>query len=471
MKSQRGVALIATLLVMVVIVTLGVGSLSLAMLDSKIAENVRANASAEASAEAGLSAAIIVLGKQYQGSSEKKFPTTLTIPQINGSAAFAARDVVYTPDADRTGYTLMVKGRTVSGGLHQSEVLVVSTTGLGSTPSTSIGPLGKGGVAEGTITINGSNTRYIDAGLHGALGYTLNGYDKSQFKKCLSRNTTTSVCQSYASLLTPALTATRDKSGYTCNPSGDSSACIANKPAQLVSAPPTIVVDYDKKRDAAMGSCTNSYSGSPINAAAFVSLAALGQRAVVCVAAGVNFPGGTNLAGVTVIANGDINLNGNNLPIVLNKTVLISRSGGININSNDLTIQDSQLFSQNSLNFNGSSTKYLGDTTLASKGSINVNGSSSASQTLDGKRTIGLGLIAEGDITLNGNSDWYASLIAGGNVNYNGSATLYGSVATKRGFTANGGLTLDASSEISNTYTAPYFEDSAAATPTVVSRR
>ncbi len=470
MKSQQGIALTATLLIMAVIVTLGVGSLSLAMMDSKIAENARANVSAAASAEAGLNAAILVLGKQYQNSSDKKFPLTLTVPQIDGVAAFAARDAVYVPDSSRTGYTLTLKGRTPSGGLHQSEVLVVSTPGTSGTTGTGTGPLGKGIVAEGTITVNGNNTMYIDAGLHGASGYTLNGYDKAQFKKCLSRNATTSVCQSYASLLTPALTATTNKASYTCNPSNDASACAGNKPARLVDAPPPIAVDYEKKRDAAIKGCTNTYSGSPINTAASVVLSGFGLNAVVCVAAGVNFPSGTNLAGVTVIANGDINFNGNT-PIVLNKTVLISRSGSININSNDLTIQDSQIFSQNSLNFNGSKTKYLGNTTLASKGSITVNGSSSATQNLSGKKTIGLGLLAEGDITLNGNSDWYASLVAGGNVNYNGSATLYGSVGTKRSFTANGGLTLDGSFEISNTYTAPYFEGATAASPTVVSRR
>jgi Tfp pilus assembly protein PilX len=252
MKSQSGVALVSSLLIMVVIMTLGVGSLSLAMMNSKIAENTRSNTQATASAEASLNAAILVLSQQYASSSDKKFPQSLTVPQINGSPAFASGDAVYTPTSDRSGYTLTIKGRTASGGLHQSEVLVVSTSGSGSSTATGAGPLGKGINAEGTVTVNGSNTQYIDAAVHGASGYTLNGYNKSQFKKCTRRNLLTSVCEASSSLLTPLLSGTKGKSSYTCNPSGDSSACLSNKPAQLVDAPPPITVDYDLKRDAAI---------------------------------------------------------------------------------------------------------------------------------------------------------------------------------------------------------------------------
>lgn len=84
MKDSRGVALIASLLIMAAIMALGAGSMFLAQMNLKITENTRSNAVAKYHAEAGLDTAVALLKRRYD--IYKAFPTTFTLPVTAGQS-------------------------------------------------------------------------------------------------------------------------------------------------------------------------------------------------------------------------------------------------------------------------------------------------------------------------------------------------------------------------------------------------
>lgn len=503
MKRQDGIALIASLLIMAAIMALGVGSLFLSTMNLRIAENSRAHALARYNAEAGLEAAMVQLKKDYKTSG--KFPANFTnsaLPTTMGIRYELAASG-YTTYAAQTQARVVVLGTSSSetnSARYQTEAFLSSTSVAGA-PSAE--RYGRGLVAEGSLNINGRAT-YTDALLHGNKGFTVNG--QGTFQTCLERNAF-GECVRFQAIADPDIPITAAQGeNATCNFSSNLAVCSGGRPQKLV-AKETVNVNYldrrgdvigkalklERYRDANMQnvrdetqtylyaapsptdteqakpsttsqikisgaltsapyttSCAKTFnSGVSYNSTAEVAAAGFTSGNVICVSGGVTFPNGTNLTGVTVIADGPIQFNGNS-SVTLDKTTLISRTGAVNINSSGLTLKSTTVFSNGDLNLNGQQTVYEGDTTLASNGSINVNGSSKVTRNFQGNISIGLALIAQRDININGSSDWYATSVAGGNLTYNGSATLYGGVSAKGNITINGSFDVDSGLPISN---------------------
>jgi hypothetical protein len=503
MKKQDGVALIATLLIMAAITALGVGSLFLSNMNLRIAENSRTQAAARYNAEAGIEAALIRLEREVE--TNKKFPDTLVLPSspdtsITYQLMTPASDG-YKVNASKTAAEVRIVGTGPNGARYQTEAYLSSTSVAG---GLSAERYGRGLVSEGVLNINGKAT-YTDALLHGNKGFTVNG--QGTFQTCLERNAF-GECVRFQAIPDPDLPITAAQGeNATCNfYASNPAVCSGGRPQKLIEKE-TINVNYldrrsdvigkalnlERFRDANMqnvrdetqtytyttpslldpgqtkpstgsqikvsGSltsapystgCTKTISSNvSYNKTSEVTAAGFTSGSVVCVAGGVTFPDGTNLTGVTIIADGTVQFNGN-ADVTLDKTTIVSRSGAVNINSNGLTLKSATIFSNGDLNLNGQKTEYEGDTTLASNGSINVNGSSKVTRDAQGNVSIGLALIAQRDININGSSDWYATSVAGGNVNYNGSATLYGGVSAKGNITINGSFDVDSGLPISN---------------------
>lgn len=506
MKRQDGIALIASLLIMAAIMALGVGTLFLSTMNLKIAENSRTHAAARYNAEAGLEVAVLKLKQDYKATTPNQFPDTLTLPTSPDSTVTyqavgsGSTYTAYSTGGLRTQARVVILGTGPNNARYQTEAFLSSTSVAG---ASSAGRYGRGLVAEGFLNINGRAT-YTDALLHGNKGFTVNG--QGTFQTCLERNAF-GECIRFQAIADSDLPITAAQGeNATCNFSSNLAVCSGGRPQKLV-AKETVSVDYldrrgdvigkalklERYRDANMQNvrdetqaylyatpsitdtertkpsttsqikisgaltsapyttgCTKTFnSGVSYNSTAEVAAAGFASGSVICVAGGVTFPNGTNLTGVTVIADGPIQFNGNSA-VTLDKTTLISRTGAVNINSNELTLKSATVFSNSDLNLNGQQTVYEGDTTLASNGSINVNGSSKVTRDLQGNISIGLALIAQRDININGSSDWYATSVAGGNLTYNGSATLYGGVSAKGNITINGNFDVDSGLPISN---------------------
>ena len=477
MKSNQGIALVAALLVMVVIMVIGIGSLGLAMMNSRIAENVRSAAVAEASAETGIEAARIMLeraysdnGKRFPASVDGKFPTTVAIPRINNVASFAATDYTYITSADQKSFSLTVKGRTASGGLHLSEILVAGTSGI---------PRLRGLVSEGPIRVTGNST-YTDADIHSNAEYNLGG---STFSECTTRNGDGSCQRTVAISPSDVPVTTGNNPVGRCSIRGGSSAVCSGGLARKTRSPYTVTPDYLGIRDAAIrasdvtkatparSGTTSTLNGIKCDYVSTSSVAPLttflvslistltSNHPVLCIdGSGVTLP--SVLSNVTIIAKNAVSFT--STPTLTNSTI-ISRTGGVNIGGK-ANIDSSKIFSQEDLDISGTQTEIQGISTIASAGDISIGGASKEYTSADGTKSIGLAIIAEGNVTANGRSNWFAEVRAGGDFTKSGTATMYGGVEAKGSITINGGIDIDTGLSIANS-------DALLQVPTVLSRR
>ena len=490
MKRQDGIVIVASLILMLAVLGLAVGSLFLTQSNLKVAENVRSKAFAKYAAESGMDATLAALDMYfntyaaYPGYSNGQFATGFSLPgvQINGQNVQYSV-IEFSRDLASGSAVLKVSATGPSGAVHVSEALMAaevmnSTT----TTETQVNPLVANGLAsEGTVTLNGRNN-FVSAGLHGNKGYTINALNNSSFSTCLNRNTN-GKCIDFQTIETDNLpiSAAAGESSYTCNPA-NSSICSGGVPTRL-SDPITVTPNYVSRRNAVIAAankspsgtassvfginCDTVYSSAPsMNNAASVRSRGFTSGKVVCVESGnVTFPNGTSLEGVTIIARNQIQFNGNTA-ITLDGSNLISTTSDININPNKVTVRDSKLFSNGNVTLNGQQTLFEGIVTLASAGNITINGRSSILND-EGNFGIGLGMVAEGNVTINGQSDWFAVALVGGNFTYNGRSTLYGGVSAKGNITSNGGIDIDAGLSV---YNDDFFEGQTVTTTQVTQR-
>lgn len=441
-KSQQGIALVSSLLVMVAVLALGLGSLFLTQVNLQIAENVRGNAAAQANAEGGMDMVLFVLREHYR--EHGAFPQEVSnAPSVEGLNYILEAYERATPDRA----TIRVRGLTASGAEYLTESLLLAESGEGEHATASAPPyFAEGLVAEGTVTVNGNST-YTNAGILGYRGYTLNGVRANQFEVCNEDGQ----CSRLNNANEVPVAAKQGISGYTCN-SNPLSLCHQGTPIHLRNIPEDQridIVEYEKIRDASKSECTRTYRSGhplpPLNNLQDVTNAGFKSDAVVCVEnGGVNFPNNVDLSNVTVIARDSINFNGSSN---LDNVTLISEQAGVNLGRTQA--DNLRVFSQHSLNINNQAN-FAGQTTLASAGSVTFNGSTKAIQASDGTEGVGMAVIAEGDITFNGASDTYGAFWAGGNFTYNGNSRLLGGVAVRGNITVNGGIDIRSGLTVEN---------------------
>lgn len=481
-SSSSGFALVTSLLVMVVILLLGVGSMYLTRSNLKVAENVQVSATARGNAEIGLDASLLYLERYLEEHGVLPSAAEFVLPLVQGgsSVQFALADrgeyvgysvaEVNVDGAQFQRVTLQVEGQGPRSGAYVAEL--VADVSLGGGGGNEVIPLfGQGVSARRLVTVNGGPT-FLDAGLHGNTGYTLNGFKVDAFRRCVERNAngTCRTDRKYSGPPYPVTAAVGERS-YTCNINPGNNDICDWGPVQLVADPfidpetgqPRFDPSYEGPRNAALcaiaynpnagcGSarmenlnnlaCTVTHSGYPtMNRAS--DLPGLGFRpgAVVCINGGVNFPSGADLSGVTVVARDSMNFNGESHG--LDDTMLVSIRGGVNLNGKQ-TLRNTRIFSQHSLNMNGK-TSMVGTTTIASAGSVTFNGSTGNN---DGVSR--LAVVAGGDIIFNGSSDTWGGFLAGGDFIQNGKANIYGGVVALGSATFNGKLTIDSGVPIAN---------------------
>ncbi|MGL4611869.1 MAG: hypothetical protein ACRCYY_19690 [Trueperaceae bacterium] len=483
MKRQDGIVIIAALMVMISIMGFAIGMIFLSRMNLNIAQNLITKAQAKGSGDGGLDATLVLLNKDYIATGS--YPSSASIPtvQVNGATPLSFAQVSFGTSG--TSRVLEVKG-TSGKAEHVSKVLFTGNTTLGSVVSIPI--IARGLVSEGTITVNGGNSSFVSAGIHGNSGFTLSGFNAMDWKTCTTRDSTTGMCTHSQDIPVANIpvSAAAGMTSYTCAPSSNSSLCTGSTPLRLVDKI-TVTSDYTGKRNAtitAMGlpsggthsnvfgiNCDTVYSSAPSlsNADDVISKGFTAGK-VVCVENGnLAFPGDMSLLeGVKIVTknnvtfaatstsdsskgNGKGNGGGNSSnTIVINNSTIVSTGGCVNVTKSEPTFgNNTRIFSECNITLSGTQTEFQGIVTLATKQAIEIDGRSTiASQ--NGKMGIGLGLLADGNIVVNGRSNWFAVVLTGGTFTKNGTADLIGGVSAKGAITVNGGIDIDSGLDILN---------------------
>jgi hypothetical protein len=432
MRKNQGVAIVASIIIMVVILALGAGSIFLTQNNLKTAENVRSNAVARSNAESGLDAGYILLKTYYD--------TNRILP----TQAFSFNNDTYTVSYNGSG-GMTATGKSSSGAEYKSEAVFTVKAGTPSIPPELI----KGLTSEGLVRVNGGASLYVDAGVHGNTGFRLGG----DFRVCDERDSI-GTCTSFEE----ATLADADLPVSLSNASGQ--CRVRNNdcnPRNYLKPAITIGVNYLSRRNRAAdlnGDGTFNATNYLTSADCAGSLPAPSGNTmtsrVICSNTNVSFSNAI-LKNVSIITSGNITLSG---VCNLENVTLISLNGTVSMGSCIST--KVHIFSQNTMEFSGSNRSPLGwtwngENTIATASNITVNGSNRHDNIIspvfeDGQVMIGLAVIAEGSIIFNGsntNRDYYAAFVSGGTFTQNGRSKFFGSIASKGTLLFNGNLEID----------------------------
>lgn len=119
MKRNSGIALITSLVILVIVAALGLGSMFLTQANLRVSENVRAAALAKQNADTGLNAAFISLWRYAEDNNQR-------LPEQGSFSLPSTREyelVGYTPYDDQRAM-VAIRGLTPSGGRYLTEALV-----------------------------------------------------------------------------------------------------------------------------------------------------------------------------------------------------------------------------------------------------------------------------------------------------------------------------------------------------------
>ncbi len=465
-KQQRGIAIVTVLVVLVAVLVLGAGAMFLTQMNLNIASNVGTNAIAEANANAGLEVAFFQLERAFRLSSTNpqsaSFPATLTLGSATGPGFSPEFNLVQyqRESTDVTVARVSVRGTGPRNAEHVVAALVRMFPGQPEFPP----GFGFGLASEGVINVNG-NSSYINAGIHGNLGFNLTGNVSDDFFVCTARNSL-GVCISTTAIPLTDAPVSASPGATTCSPTD---LCVSGAPRTLTS-PIAVRPDYVVRRrgavagasSAAIGAQQVTYDGVTIGCDIVVSqqsqlaaaLPAVDSRndKTLCLTSStaIAFPANFDTGGMNIISTGPIyfDRSGGDQPLWRNSTI-VTHTGSVRTANDRVTIESSRIFSEGSIDYNGQQTSISGVSTLASNGSIVINGGAPGVSSADGP-AIGLSLISTGSATINGSANWYVAATVGGTFTQNGTATVYGVIEAVSTLTINGGIDIDSGLPIVN---------------------
>lgn len=485
MKKQDGIALIATLLIMAAIMALGVGTLFLANMNLRIAENSRTHAIARYNAEAGIEAAFVKLKQDYQ--TNRKFPLSLNLPLSPDSTIVYGLNPSNGYVSSGTTAEVRILGQVTTGTTAQYLAEALVTVGNGVNPAFLIGL-----TSEGPIRISGGGgAEYINAGVHSNISVELPGYSNGVFRNCndplqpfytctvanplpVSTSNSTSCymtgCNANAAPISidPAYTVKRNDAiavntfGLVQYRDANGNTVSDGRGGVLYADPatPSVSININPENNANVyqNRCTVVYSNSN-KPPAIISSVASGAKVCAKDGLSLNFAAGINMTDATVVADGNITFGSagtvSGTAGTLKNTKLISRTtlaptaaddgsglGGVmldNVSGENLTIYTgANRNTTNSITSNkapyyqvGSGFKLTGDTTIASNRDIQFDGQTQLTTYPDKAAAVTTAIISTRKITNSGSSDFYGVFWAGQCFEQSGSAALYGSIAVQ----------------------------------------
>ena len=457
-RSRNGFALVVSLIVLVVVVSLGVGAAFLSTMNLRVAENTRTHAVAVANANSGLELAMIRLYQAFESATPKQFPAT-----------FGDADIPDYPDPDVQflvdSYTLysptLVRVAIRGVGPRNSEF--VSEALLGSTIFQVDPTFALGMVSERSVGVAGASGTFIDAGLHTNDALWLPGWSDAQFTYCTEERLPNGRCPSGAlstyDLGNEPLTVWEGGS-QTCGPGqGPAPFCSGGRVNSdyLVSEEIIVNPDYHLRRYRAAGGTTDE-DGEPdspgsdgaiqIDGTILYGSDECASEQFMCRSGDQTVTPGM-LVNKTLITDGNVTVDCDE-SCTLNNATIISTEGQVDLGS-VTGASNTRIFSESSIT-NATGT-WNGQSTLASAGDVTFTGTAQMFPGFGGP-TVGMAVIAEGNITVDGGggTEMVGVYVAGEQFVWNGGGGVYifGSVLVKEEISIAGGYTIDAGADVSN---------------------
>lgn len=449
MRSENGIAIIATIFIMVVVLALGIGALYMTNIDLRIAENVQSNAVARNNAHIALEAHLIALQETVRQTELNEFPElfdapslTLTsdLPTIVASSSYAR--------LSPTQATLRAEG------FGPGDASYLAEAALALIPTATTAATGTGLVSQGSITINDwTNTRLIDAQVHGDSGFTFNNPNLARVQRCTARALNGS-CATF-DFVDMALDENADGvpdnlpvsaaaglASYICNPAADARLCRTGRPTRLTDAatPKPFTAQELLEAERARHSCNLTLSSVPTmeNSADVVAAGFITGRTV-CVTNGLlTFPEDVTLTNVQIISRtGDIRFAG---AASLTNVTLIAEDGAVSLGS--ATLESSFVYSHQELMVSSNVT-LMGRSTVVSAGDITFAGRTRALGTAAEAR-VEIYVYADGGITLNSHTPAFARFYTRDTFTVSTTSCIVGSVEARASIIANNGVCIDA---------------------------
>jgi hypothetical protein len=467
--SRRGFALITAILLLVVILALGYGSLYLSETSLHVNENTRSKAIARANADAGLDATILVVASAAAAGAlpTRDFLATDPVTVVAPSGTTIVTVDVYDIDSDTNSVRIVVSGTGPRNARHTSEALIGAVAGA--LPGDPPGDpprvdrlFSRGLIAKGIVQNSGGIAPIIDAEIHGDGGYKL----EVDFRTCLSRSSTTGLCETWSPITEHfPLTAATQPAGFaywcTVKPS-TVDPCVGKLPMNRVEPVAVPVPDYTAIRNAVpFGAHTVGYyldpAHYPTRCTHWTLPAVMPPKdSVICVTGNVDLTGRTMDASVLIIASGEIKSGGGSN---LSNLTLVSTGNRIEMSGGN-NFSNLRFFAQTNLRLSGGNTG--GSSTIAAGYNVEMSGGSEAiAPSVDGgATTIGLAVIAGCNVKLSGGSVFYGIIWSGGctepgfkhpaEVELSGGSRVFGSITTTGDIKLSGGTFVDSNVNVVN---------------------
>lgn len=387
MKRQEGFALIASLLVLLVLAIMGLGSIFLTQINLRIAENSRTGAIARFNAEAGLDSAFVVLAGAFRESTSvpsdiDEFRTLF--PDFEGGSFAFANSNGYTVFPDGT-VRLRIVGYGPNNAQYEAEALVEPQ--LQPVPGTTDRTIfGEGFVSKTGITLNGNGT------------YDINFWSGGNIDIHPGKLMAGRVARA---------------AGTTCR-TGGQGTCYTDQPEPDVPMPV-----FSTLRDEMIAKAERDFPGFSMATCEYRTGSFTGSNRVICVP-----PGGS----LTITGN------------VSNLIVIGDNSTTITIDAVTGSTTDDEVpgltVASDRIQFGGNAAFY-GTNTIAARADINFGKNVISHDEV--ARTF---IVTEGNFVLNGTgaSDMFASFWVGGRFEVNGTPNRFrGTVVANSTIIRNGG--------------------------------
>jgi hypothetical protein len=449
MRSSAGIAIISTIFIMVAVLALGIGALYLTNIDLRIAENVQSNAVAKQNAQIALEASLIALRETIKAEDAAEFPETFTAPTLTlvGDLPVTVGNPVYTR-LSPTQATLRVEG------IGPGQASYLAEAALALMPAETVAASGVGLVSQAAIAIHDwTNTRIIDAQLHGDAGFSLTSPNLSRVQRCTARALSGS-CAAFEFVDMSLdedgdgvpdnlpLSAAAGLASYLCQPAADGRFCRAGRPTRLTDAAVITafsaadLLETERNRhgcDVTLSSVPTMQNSAEVVAAGFVT------GRTVCLTGGMlAFPSDITLTNVRIISrSGDIRFADR---ATLANVTLIAEAGTVSLGS--ATLNSSFIYSHEDLSV-ASGVRISGRSTLVSAGALSFAGVTEASGAAEAAR-VDIYLYADGAITYRSNTPTFARFFAGGAFTVNSNSCIIGSVEARGAIHAPSGVCIDA---------------------------
>ena len=365
--ARSGIAIVATLVTLVLVVGLGLSSMFLAQMNIRTTENVRSQAIAQNAAETGVDVVRLALQEAYR--TNGAWPSSFAAPALTGVLYEIVAGSYQIAD-DRV--ELEVRGFGPNDAVHTMQVNFAITidTVDGGPPEEPESV--RGIVAEGNVDFPGSEgiaPTLRDVRIHGNKGVGLGGgvYQTCAVERneedgsCPGNNWTTVTYANSSDSSFPVSTTT----GSNCvapggGTGGKGKGAGGTQLPCRIAPEQTVTVGYDARLQAAAGDALSADGTVNMGSAACSDA----QPDTLCLPGSGTYSADSIPAGVTrIIANGDIQITGTG---PLQDLLLVSTGGGVTF-PDSYSVLNVRVFSNNSIAL-GNGFVADGRVTIASRG-------------------------------------------------------------------------------------------------------